>query len=356
MTHSFLHDIVTIETSPFREGRVLAALDAACAAMGLEVTRDAAGNRLVAVGPDTAAPPLVFSAHTDHPGFEVVDTDGREATLRVLGNIQSRILCEGAALVVHGKGVRGAVVQPPPPSGEALMLASFEADVSAGDAGGLDLAPLRVRGDRIEGRALDDLAGCAAMLDALAALSAEPPPWRALFLFTRAEEVGFVGASEAIRLGTLPAGACVVSVETSRAINGVSIGSGVVVRAGDRAGIFDSALTNHLAACGADLGGRDNSFSFQVGHLTGGTCEATAFACGGFRTTGLAFPLGNYHNAGRKRAREERVSLHDYRCLLRLIVEVCRTWAEERPWPDAATRGRIRSRNASFRERLYAPM
>ena len=31
--------------------------------------------------------------------------------------------------------------------------------------------------------------------------------------------------------------------------------------------------------------------------MSGGVCEATAFALNGYKTTGLAFPLGNYHNA-----------------------------------------------------------
>ena len=30
--------------------------------------------------------------------------------------------------------------------------------------------------------------------------------------------------------------------------------------------------------------------------MSGGVCEATAFAVFGYRTTGIAFPLGNYHN------------------------------------------------------------
>ena len=34
--------------------------------------------------------------------------------------------------------------------------------------------------------------------------------------------------------------------------------------------------------------------------MRGGTCEATAFAHFGYRVTGIAFPLGNYHNATTK--------------------------------------------------------
>ena len=31
--------------------------------------------------------------------------------------------------------------------------------------------------------------------------------------------------------------------------------------------------------------------------MSGGTCEASGFAAWGYATTGMAFPLGNYHNA-----------------------------------------------------------
>ena len=31
--------------------------------------------------------------------------------------------------------------------------------------------------------------------------------------------------------------------------------------------------------------------------MTGGVCEATAFSMAGYSVTGVAFPLGNYHNA-----------------------------------------------------------
>ena len=31
--------------------------------------------------------------------------------------------------------------------------------------------------------------------------------------------------------------------------------------------------------------------------MSGGVCEATAFSLAGYAVTGVAFPLGNYHNA-----------------------------------------------------------
>ena len=34
--------------------------------------------------------------------------------------------------------------------------------------------------------------------------------------------------------------------------------------------------------------------------MAAGSCEATAFAVNGYSTTGIAFPLGNWHNATTK--------------------------------------------------------
>ena len=45
------------------------------------------------------------------------------------------------------------------------------------------------------------------------------------------------------------------------------------------------------------LGKVEGGFRVQRQLMTGGTCEATAFGQFGYKVTGLAYPLGNYHNA-----------------------------------------------------------
>jgi putative aminopeptidase FrvX len=66
----------------------------------------------------------------------------------------------------------------------------------------------------------------------------------------------------------------------------------VVVRVGDRATIFDPTLTAALCARAAALDG----LPWQRRLMDGGTCEASAFGASGWRASGLALPLGNYHN------------------------------------------------------------
>src|SRR3989304_1281572 len=59
-------------------------------------------------------------------------------------------------------------------------------------------------------------------------------------LLTRAEELGFVGTLAAAEAGVIPRNAVVVSVEASRAIPGVEVGGGPVIRVGGRARPFEA--------------------------------------------------------------------------------------------------------------------
>ena len=55
---------------------------------GLNVAIDPYGNLLVLKsGTDRSAPGICFVAHTDHPGYEVVEQDGRKLTLKTLGGV-----------------------------------------------------------------------------------------------------------------------------------------------------------------------------------------------------------------------------------------------------------------------------
>ena len=51
-----------------------------------------------------------------------------------------------------------------------------------------------------------------------------------------------------------------------------------------------------LHAGAARLQERNPAFKVQRQLMEGGTCEATAFGAQGYACTGIALPLGNYHN------------------------------------------------------------
>jgi endoglucanase len=176
---------------------------------------------------------------------------------------------------------------------------------------------------RISGRVCDDLLGAAAVLATLTEVAERRPAGAAVWgLFTRAEEVGFLGALEAIRLGTVPRGADVLSLECSKALADAPQGGGVIVRVGDRMSIFDPGLTAALATAAGDLAGEDPTFRWQRKLMDGGACEATAFCAAGYRASGLALPLGGYHNASDAEPGivPETVQVSDYLAEVRLLA------------------------------------
>jgi hypothetical protein len=84
--------------------------------------------------------------------------------------------------------------------------------------------------------------------------------------------------------------------------------------------------------------------------MSGGVCEATAFAAFGYTVTGLAFPLGNYHNATTHFAdlngavAAEYIQLPDYLAGVRLITEAASVKPKEPSLLSHKTPQDIRSR------------
>ena len=160
-----------------------------------------------------------------------------------------------------------------------------------------DLADFEIEGDTIRMRALDDLAGCAAVVALLERVAHEGSKADVYGVFTRAEEGGLFGARLMAEAEALPKETVIVSVESSAVIPGVEQGAGPVIRTGDALTTFDSDAERLLTAAAASIRRRNPEFKVQRQLMSGGVCEATAFSLAGYSVTGVAFPLGNYHNA-----------------------------------------------------------
>ncbi len=186
-------------------------------------------------------------------------------------------------------------------------------------------------------RQLDDLAGCAVSLAALGR-ACRAGRTNLCVLLTRAEEEGFVGTLGAIEEGRIPRDAWLVNVEASKALPGAEIGRGPVIRVGDRQKAFDPRAESLLLAARAKL---PPSKPVQRALLYGGTCEATPWSLFGWRATGVAIPLGNYHNQGsRKRLAPEVVAVRDLATAVDLIDAAARHVDAGEAW-DEATRKRL---------------
>ncbi len=185
-----------------------------------------------------------------------------------------------------------------------------------GDFGMWKLKSFELKDGLIYSRACDDLVGCSAIIAMFLNLEAREVETTVYGLFTRAEEVGFIGAMEMAKHWPLPKGVCFVSLETSAPRGGASQGKGPVIRVGDRMSVFQDSVTAELldSAKEADL-------PHQRALLDGGSCEATALNLFGIPSAGISVLLGNYHNCPPVSGiAEEFVSLDDAKNLVKLIT------------------------------------
>jgi endoglucanase len=303
-------------TAPLHEHEVLREATAIARSFGASTRSDPHGNLVVAPPGRRTGTPIWLVAHTDHPGFEVA---GRREAL-FLGGVNPAYFRRGTRVrffhegeVIAAKLGRGRFSRRP----FRLDLVGPEAGrLQRGDFGVWEVEDFRRSGDRLRARQFDDLAGSAVSLAVMERVCRRQA-LNVRTLLTRAEEIGFVGTLGAAVAGRIPRNAYIINNEASKAIPGVAIGGGPVIRVGDRTRTFDATAEDLLLAAKARL---PPSTAVQRALMTGGTCEATAWSLFGYRATGVAIPLGNYHNQGpANRVRPEVVSAKDLAVAVDLI-------------------------------------
>ena len=278
--------------------------------------------------------PIAFVAHMDHPGFEVVRYEEELPIATSLGGVPLASITKGAnAFYFDEKGNRFKCELEPIPGdqNELLVKSSVLPPVGAPIVFALD--DFSISEDILRMRAMDDLAGCAAIIASLEELKSNPSASEVYGVFTRAEEVGLIGARLLSLEKTLPQNTFVVSVETSSIIPGVTQGEGPVIRTGDASYTFNSEAEQILIMGREAIKSSDSDFKCQRQLMSAGSCEASAFAVNGYRTTGIAFPLGNWHNATTTirdpngGVGDEYISVYDFIGGVRLIESSARNVA-----------------------------
>lgn len=279
---------------------------------GVDVTVDRFGNVIAHYqnlsSSESTCPPLVFVAHMDHPGFEIINAGSTPQSFiaKALGGVPEACFNKTVScfvLLPNGRRLPATIEH----SDDAKSLLEngrlvnvvVESDEQFVMPAALvfDLPDFVVDNEKIYMRAADDLAGCAAILSSLNRLVLAKAETNFYGVFTRAEEGGLFGARLLAESRILPDHAFVVSVETSSLIPGVEQGLGPVIRTGDRLCTFDSDAENILRYAAAEITESDSEFKYQRQLMSAGTCEASAFAAFGYKVTGIAFTLGNWHNA-----------------------------------------------------------
>jgi endoglucanase len=339
-----LLELTSLPTAAGREDRVVAWIKrwVAKRAKRVRLGRDAHGNLLLAQrrGPSAGRAPLLITAHLDHPAFVVRSVAGREVELEFRGGVHDPYF-ERAKLDIVDRRNRSHPATVFRLDGGAkpfklvtARLAKPTTSIAPGDIGRWKLPAPRIAKGLLETHACDDLAAAAAALCAFDRILDLPDAGHVGILFTRAEEIGFVGAIAAARDGSIPRNTRLICLENSRSFAESPIGGGAIVRVGDRMSVFSPELTNRVAAVVAEFEKHAPGFRWQRKLMAGGACEATAFATYGYASTCLCLPLGNYHNmvdidgvlAGARPAKvgREFVSIEDFHGLVAMLEALAR--------------------------------
>lgn len=343
-------------TVPYHEWRALDAIRTELRSLDLPVETDRYGQLLTHLSRGSAKRSLVFVAHTDHPGFEIVEANGSRGLARFRGGIDPAYFRAAFPLVVHRDGeIDGHRAQglsyvsdpvlPDWSAGSCEIRA--ERDLAVGDWAVLDMPAFERRGPELHLRSADDLAGCALIIAMLGALRDETRAFDVHAVFTRAEESGLFGARLIAEDRRIPTDAYVVSVEASNS-RYAPAGAGIVVRTGDYHNTFSNEAERYLRVAQERIAER--GIAAQRRLLPGGTCEASAFVRLGWTATGIALPNTGYHNAGADgRIVPEMIRIEDVLSGIALSAEATVAAgedAEESWWPD------VRVVPADIRERL----
>jgi endoglucanase len=360
MSLKLLHEICSLPTAPFAEGRVVEYVERFARARRLKLSRDDVGNLLIELPNRSRGPRWIFAAHMDHPGFVAtrMRDDGRTLEAAFRGWVMAEYVRGARVRFFDGDREVTGVVQDVSIGDERPVPIAAMVRVSGPVApnlpGMFDQGVARTKGKRFYSRAIDDLAGAAAALQMLDELRKKPPASPVAVLLTRAEEDGFVGAIAAsIKPKLLRKTDRIIAIETSAMQPYAPQGEGTIIRVGDKTSIFNSQLTYFLTEQAEALAKRDKTFQYQRALMPGGTCEATVYDVYGFTAASICVALGNYHNMDRAKQKigPEYIDLTDWRNMVKLFVQVARNGHTFEPG-HKALRQRVEKRFAKLKHLL----
>ena len=313
---------------------------------------DKAGNLIACVcgrGPDynTEAPRrILLSAHMDEVGLMVREiTEEGYLKFGTVGGIDPRVLCGRHVLVGEGKHRLHGVIaskaihlQTPEERTKSTPVSKMYIDigarsreeavkhVSVGDCAVFDseFVTFGKDGRSMKGKALDDRAGCALLIEIMRSLYRNPchMPFDVYFAFTTCEEVGISGANVAA-FGVAPDTAMILEATGVNDLPGAGRnavskqGEGGTLSLCDRGTIYDMGFINYARQTAEEKG-----LKVQLKQaFTGGTDAAhIQRALTGVRVLGLSLPTRYIHSAS-------CVALYeDYEQTRDLVEAMLREW------------------------------
>lgn len=324
----------------------------------LRLEQDVHGNLVVRAAEAWGAgeAPIYITAHLDHPAFVVERVIGPQTLeLSFRGGVMDDYFVDAEVVVHRGTKQMARATLRGPGDGPQEPFKTYRAELQSplegvrpGDIAVWALPEQEILDGVLHTNACDDLAAAAAALATLNELcvlrEAGQNVGDVRLLFTRAEEIGFIGAIGVSRDGALERNARLIALENSRSFADSPIGGGPIVRVGDRVSVFSPELTGAVAAVAERIAGgpamvtaaqkhsEGPAWRWQRKLMAGGACEASVFCAYGYQSTCVCLPLGNYHNmadldavqAGTNtatpRVGREYISVADYLGMVDLLV------------------------------------
>ena len=311
---------------------------------GLKSERDAMANVWVTVG--RGRPMILFVAHSDELGWTVdkITPEGH-VRLKQGGGILPQTV-EARPVIIHtAKGDVAGIVAPRPgyderaAAGEAREEKPFTAESIDIDLGVSTEAEARALGVAEEDtvtakktltdfapglmatRAVDDRAGCAALLDAAWRLKPEAVKGRTIILaWDVQEETGLFGAAElakTLKPDFVFAIDTFVSADSpleSKRFGDLPVGGGAVVRAIDSSNITPKTAIAKVLALAAR-----RKIPVQIGNSRGGN-DGSVFLAGGAVDIPLSWPGSYAHSL------IEKIDRRDLEALSDLILAIISDW------------------------------
>jgi putative aminopeptidase FrvX len=337
-TQSLTQRLFNQPTAPFRESFVLEEIKAILNENKIPYFEDSVGQIIAGVSNPQKLKlktHVAFFAHTDHPGFII---DKKISTSKISTTRYKATWYGGAPFhQMEGKPVRifsdvsatkftkGIIKNFKPGNhreGIPFEIQTTKELKTKNNFGAFNFDGYKYKKGFVHTKCADDLAGCVMALGALIDVKKLKIP--AIAVFTRAEEVGFIGCLHMIKSKVIPMNTMVVSLEASRTLPGALLGEGPVIRLGDASTLFDSNFSLFIQKQAQDLKTKDKAFKFQKRIMDGGSCEATALSQFGYKTMGLAVPLKNYHNQGVKGPAPEIIHMDDAENGRKLLTAVAK--------------------------------
>ncbi len=367
----WLRQMTMIPSAAGHEGRVVAWIERWLGERAdVAVRHDRHGNiELRLAGVSETDSPVYFTAHLDHPTFVVDEVlSPTSLVLGFRGGVMADYFPQARVRVHVGDSFTlGTITGEHNPDGRPWSETDerpfkqyvCETDAPHGAATGRasdiaswDLPAQQVIDDEFGGilhtDACDDLAAVAGALGAFdelrLMLAAGEPVGDVRVLFTRAEEIGFIGAIGAARDGFMPRNSRIIALENSRSFPESPIHGGPIVRVGDRVSVFSPELTAAVAKVAETISGGASTptaaqkhsempkWKWQRKLMAGGACEASVFCAYGYTSTCVCLPLGNYHNManladvqagtyqGTPRVGREHIGVDDFHGMVDLLV------------------------------------